>query len=232
MKILMSNLGYLRGIDGTLGQHFRYAHRHIYCSVATQKKSLKQLEKLIEREDPDICCFVEIDKGSSDLANFNQLEALISDHYVFYDIENKYGTASRLRSLPFSRGKSNAFLAKRAFDYEKIYFTHGTKRLIYKIQIDTDISLFFAHFSLKKDVRVQQLRQVRQLLQDTPGEHIVLGDFNILMNDKDVPTFTFHRIKKALDLCICSESLAPRVKLQVIAQPYSDHSALLLEVVS
>ena len=66
----------------------------------------------------------------------------MNEKYHFFDIENKYGQASRLRSLPFSKGKSNAFLAKQKFDYEKIYFHHGTKRLIYKIT-STKIPLYF-----------------------------------------------------------------------------------------
>lgn len=245
--ILMSNLGYMRGINGGLAHHLRYAHRHVYCSVAAQKKSLQQLATILEQEDPDVCCFVEIEKGSSGSANFNQLEALVNEKYPFSDIENKYGQASRLRSLPFSKGKSNAFLAKQTFEYEKIYFTHGTKRLIYKIVLDKNTTLFFAHFSLKKNVRAQQLLQVRQLLHETPGDSILLGDFNILngfaeltpllhennlrlLNDENKPTFTFHTLKKALDLCICSENIVHRLDLKIIPQPYSDHDALLLGV--
>lgn len=246
-KILMSNLGYLRGLGGDLASHMRYAHRHFYCSIATQKKSIAQLTALLAQEDPDICCFVEIDQGSSDQANFNQIEALVAEKYRYFDIENKYGPESRLRKLPFSRGKSNAFIAKRKHDFQKIYFTHGTKRLLYKITLDAQTTLFFAHFSLKRAVRAQQLLQVRQLLRDTPGECILLGDFNVLsgfqelapllhennlrlLNDESQPTFTFHRIEKALDLCICSEAVAKHSHLKIIPQPYSDHAALLLEI--
>jgi len=243
----MSNLGHMRGINGKLAHHLRYAHRHVYCSIAAQKKSLQQLTAILEQEDPDICCFVEIDKGSSDSANFNQLEVLVNEKYHFSDIENKYGQKSRLRSLPFSRGKSNAFLAKQKFDYEKIYFNHGTKRLIYKITLDKNTTLLFTHFSLKKQVRAQQLVHVRELIQTTPGDVILLGDFNVLsgfqelapllhdnnlrlLNKEHEPTFTFHRLQRAIDLCICSENIAERLDLRIIPQPYSDHAALLVEL--
>ena len=243
----MSNLGYLRGIDGRLVQHLLYAHRHFYCSIDTQKRALQQLIGLIEEENPDLCCFVEIDKGSSTSAHFNQMEMLVSEKYPFFDIENKYALDSKLRTLPRSRGKSNAFLSKREYPYEKMYFDHGIKRLVYKIQLEPALTVFFAHFSLKKEVRAQQLLQVKQLMEHTPGEHIFLGDFNILtgfrelgpllhgqklklMNREEDPTFTFHRIQKVLDLCICSESLAKRLHLRVIPQAFSDHSALFLEI--
>lgn len=243
--ILMSNLGYLRGINGCLAHHFRYAHRHIYCPRDVQESCLKQVVRIIEQENPDICCFVEIDKGSARLSNFNQLEALASEQYPFFDIENKYGPLSRLRSLPLTRGKSNGFLAKRKMPYEKIFFTHGTKRLIYKISLEPEVTLFFAHFSLKKAVRMRQLLQVRELLKATPGEVVFLGDFNIhggfkelapllhennllLLNREDAPTFRFHRFLLPLDLCICSHGIAPRLHLKIVPQPYSDHEALVL----
>lgn len=247
MKILMSNLGYLRGIDGRLIQHMLYAHRHFYCPVDIQKRALQQLIALIDSENPDICCFVEIDKGSSTSAHFNQIEHLIGDTYPYFDIENKYALTSRLRDLPRSKGKSNAFIAKRDVPYEKLYFDHGTKRLIYKLRLSDNLTLFFAHFSLKKPVRAQQLLQIRHLLETTPGRHIFLGDFNILtgfgelkpllaqsdlclLNDESVPTFTFHRFEKTLDLCLCSSSLRGNLGLRVIPQPFSDHAALLLNI--
>jgi len=246
-KILMSNLGYLRGINGRLAQHLFYAHRHFYCSITTQKKSLCQLADLIEKEDPDICCFVEVDSGSTTSANFNQFEAILSEHYPYFDSENKYGLTSRLRTSPRTRGKSNAFMAKQPLEYEKIYFTHGTKRLIYKIRVTPDLTLFFTHFSLKKAVRAQQLLQIRRMMEETPGEHIFLGDFNIwtgfaelapllhennlhLSNKDDHFTFTFHRFQKVLDLCVCSKTLEGRLSLRVLPQSFSDHAALLVEI--
>jgi endonuclease/exonuclease/phosphatase family metal-dependent hydrolase len=246
-KILMSNIGYARGINGCLSHHIFYAHRHLYCPPDVQEQALAQLSELIEQEDPDICCFVEIEQGSPASANFNQLERLIGEKYMFYDIENKYGQMSRLRSWPLTRGKSNAFMAKRQLPYEKLYFRHGAKRLIYKIRLDAHTTLFFAHFSLKKAVRALQLEQVRELLKSTPGEIIFLGDFNVLtglqeiapllhedhfmlLNRADDPTFTFHRMKLVLDLCICSKQIARHINLRVVPQPYSDHAALLLEL--
>jgi endonuclease/exonuclease/phosphatase family metal-dependent hydrolase len=246
-KILLSNLGYCRGIDGRLTQHIFYAHRHFYCTPTAQNHSLQQLNALIAREDPDICCFVEIDKGSFTSAGYNQIQALINEKYVFYDIENKYAQASRLRSFFITKGKSLAFIAKRAFSHEKLYFRCGTKRLIYKIDLDETLTLFFAHFSLNKVVREKQILQAGELMRSAVREVIFLGDFNILtgineldpllkqgpfvlLNREDIPTFTFHKHRLVLDLCICSKGIAERANLKVVSQPYSDHAALVLEV--
>jgi endonuclease/exonuclease/phosphatase family metal-dependent hydrolase len=246
-KILLSNLGYARGIGGKFSHHLLYMHRHLYCSPAVQKHSLWQLAKLIAREDPDICCFVEIDKGSFTSAGFNQLQTLIDAKYAYFDIENKYAPTSHLRSFFMTRGKSNAFLAKRHFPHDKIYFARGTKRLVYRIAIEPRLTLFFAHFSLTRAVRDSQILEVRRLMSHTDGEVVFLGDFNILsglselepllgdgrfvlLNREDAPTFTFHRRRLVLDLCICTPAIAAQARLKVVPQPYSDHAALVVEV--
>lgn len=241
--ILMSNLGYLRGINGCLAHHVRYAHRHVYCTPQVREACMQQLAEIVAREAPDLCCFVEIEQLPG--VGGNPLHPL-SRHYPFFDIENKYGPTSRLRTLPGMRGKSNGFLAKEEVPYEKIFFTHGTKRLIYKIALQPELTVFFAHFSLKKIVRMHQLQQMRQLLAQTHGESILLGDFNIhtgfgelapllhetnlvVLNREDEPTFTFHKTRLPLDLCICSRGVAAHAQLRIIPQPYSDHDALLLK---
>lgn len=243
----MSNLGYARGIDGGLADHVRFAHRHFYCSQKVQSHALDQVIEIMRVEQPDICCFVEIDKGSFDTSRYNQFEHLLNEDYPCFDVENKYGQASILRKLPFTRGKSNAFIARNELPFERILFTHGTKRLIYKIQLEENLTLFFAHFSLKKLVRKRQLEQTRDLMHDTPGEVIFMGDFNVLtgldeltplthdeglvlMNKEDTPTFTFHQRKLVLDLCLCTPAIAKRTTLRIIPQPYSDHAALFAEV--
>ena len=244
-KILMSNLGYLRGIDGCLSHHFRYAYRHLYCPRQVQEACLAQVIDIIEREEPDLCCFVEIDKDITNLDNYRHFGKIINDRYPFLDIENKYGPNSRLRKLYLTRSKSNGFLSSKPIPFEKIYFEHGTKRLIYKLSIKPDVTVFFAHFSLKKAVRALQLIEIRQLLARVSGEVILLGDFNIhsgfaelapllhennlvLLNQENIPTFRFHNIALPLDLCICSKEIANTGQLRIIPQPYSDHEALLL----
>lgn len=247
IRILFSNLGYARGINGALKHHLLYAHRNFYCTATAQNKVLQQLKALLTHENPDLCCFVEIDQGSFSSGGLNQLTTLVNQQYAHAHIANKYSPSSRLSTFFLTKGKSNAYLSKQNYPHQLLYFSHGYKRLIYRIQVEPRLTLFFAHFSLNKLVRAQQLRDMKILMRAETEEVILFGDFNILtgfseldvllqdtpyvlLNRPDQPTFTFHRKRLVLDLCICSPGIASRAALKIIPQPYSDHAALLLEL--
>lgn len=245
MKLLFSNLGYATGISGSLFHHITKAFRHVYQPPAMQRAVLKQFRQIIETERPDVCCLVELDQGSIHSGHFNQIHALMCEDYAVYDIADKYGTDSLISRMPFHAGKSNAFLARQAFDYGFLYFTHGTKRLIYRLTLREGLTLFFTHFSLKKEVRARQFVEIRRFAEATDGAVIILADFNIfeglselepligdgflrLLNRPEEATFSFHRWRHLLDLCLYSPSLESEIGLRIISQPFSDHSALLV----
>lgn len=246
-KVLFSNVGYAKGIDGSLGHHIRFFGRHFYSGTSVQQQVLSQLKAIITQEDPDLCCFVEIDSGSLHSARFNQIDALVDESYAFHNVAGKYGEESWLSRALFHKGKSNGFLSKTQLDFNHLYFRNGSKRLIYHVRLPDQISLFFAHFSLDWKVRKLQMEELRAFLAETPGEVIILADFNIwrgfgelaplledeslmVLNKEDEPTFMFHKRKAALDLCLVSKSLADKAKLTIVPQPYSDHAAILLEI--
>ena len=78
-KVLFANLGYARGIGGSLGDHARYAYRYIWCPRRTQREAITGLKRLIRREDPELCCLVEIDRGSVNSAFLNQMDQLVDE---------------------------------------------------------------------------------------------------------------------------------------------------------
>lgn len=247
MRILFSNIGYAKDINGALLQHICRISRHFFCPPSVQQRVLSQMKAIIQAEKPELCCFVEIDKGSFHSAYYNQLGTLLDQEYAFFDIANKYGANSLLSYMPLHHGRSNAFLSNIPLSFERLYFTHGTKRLIYRLHLPGNIHLFFAHFSLNRKVRQEQFKEIYQLVSACPGEVILMADFNImhgiselqpllhethlrLLNRDTEPTFTFSKRRLLLDLCICSETIARNASLRIIPQPFSDHAALLLEV--
>lgn len=244
-KILFSNIGYAKGIDGTLWQHISRIGRHLYTAQSTQELIFKQLKDIIRCENPDLCCFVEIEKGSLHSAYVNQINLLVDDDYKFFDIANKYGEDNWRRHMPLSRGRSSAFLSKDELLFDRLYFKYGTKRLMYRIVLPGNVHVFFAHFSLDARVRAQQFEEVRAMIDQAGGDAILLADFNIMHGFSELAplvensnlrviskesdhTFTFHSRKLALDLCICSEPLLSRISVRVIPQPFSDHQAILV----
>ncbi len=247
MKILFSNIGYAKGIDGSLQAHMRLFHRHIYSGHTVQRGVLSQLKALIKDQEPDICCFVEVDSGSVHSGRLNQLQELVDEDYPHFDIAGKYGENNRLSQMPLHMGKSNGFIAKKSYDFRRLYFDSGSKRLVYHLKAAEDLHIFFAHFSLSRQTRIRQFAELQVLLQSVEGNVIILADFNIfqgfselkplldntnlaILNDETAPTFYFHKAKHVLDLCLCSTPLAQGATLSVIPQPYSDHAALLLEI--
>lgn len=245
-KILFSNIGYAKGIDGSLSQHLGRFHRHLHCPIPVQQQVMMQIRGLMGEHDPDLCCFVEIEHHPPELSRYSQLEALRGDDYPFHDVADKYGLNNWLSRVPWHRGRCSAFLAKAEAAFERRYFTHGTKRLFYEIAGPDNTAIFFAHFSLQARVRAEQFRELRRLIERSGKDVIVLGDFNIMrgfaelepllrdgslhvLSREDEPTFTFHRYKAPLDLCLCSASLKDRLTVRVIPQPFSDHAALLVD---
>ena len=247
MRILFANLGYATGINGSLRQHVGKAFRHALQSKAMQNRVLEQFKAILKDNDPDLACIVELDQGSVHSAFLNQMDALVCALYPVSDVAGKYGPNSPLSKLPFHSGKSNGFLAKKRLLFKHLYFEHGTKRLLYQIDLQPNLTLFFAHFSLQRKVRAMQFLEMGRIVKRTAGQIIVFGDFNtlsglgelaplvaderlVLLNSPDVPTFRFHRWQTVLDLCLTSPSLAASCRLHVIDQPFSDHDALLLDI--
>ncbi|HEY1096413.1 MAG TPA: endonuclease/exonuclease/phosphatase family protein [Alphaproteobacteria bacterium] len=246
-RILFSNIGYARGIDGTLWQHICRVSRHFYCGRTVQEDVLAQLKDIIAGEQPDIVCFVEIDQGSRASAGFNQFQHMIDDQYILSDAFNKYGEGKALKAMPFHSGKSNGFVSKQIVPFERLYLQHGGKKLVYKLTLPDNITLFFAHFSLQASVRIKQFSQMNEWVRACEGPVMILADFNIfqgfrelqpllsgtdlaVVNDEHEHTFFFHRRAIALDLCLCSEYLLDKAKLKIIKQPFSDHAALLVDI--
>lgn len=246
-RIFFGNIGYARGIDGSLGHHLRHAGRNIYCSIPTQQRVLMQLKTLIDSESPDLCCFVEIDQGSPHSGRFNQLNYLIDGEYTHYDIAEKYGENNWLGKFPFHEGKSSAFIARHHMSFERMYFKNGTKRLIHRITLPTGVILLFCHLSLSRVVRARQFEELRAIVAQYEAPVMIMGDLNIMhgygelatlldgtdlqvLNDEDVPTFKLHTRALSLDLCICSKSIVPRCDLRIVPMPFSDHDALVVDI--
>lgn len=234
MKILLSNLGYCTGIDGSKIQYALKGHRYATNPIQIQDKVINGFMEIINKENPDICCLIEIQK--------NQFEKLANGTYPHGDATNKYGPGSKLNFLPFFNRKCNGFIAKQNYNHDKKYLVNGTKKLVYDIQLNDWLSLIFTHFSLKSKVRAKQFEEIGELVKDKQ-EAIVCGDFNTfnglveldsllsksgmrVINDEH--TFPSFNPQRALDIFLCTPGV--RATSRAIASNVSDHLPVVLEV--
>jgi endonuclease/exonuclease/phosphatase family metal-dependent hydrolase len=247
LKILLANLGYARNIDGLLRSHVRYVWHYVACPPAVQEAALAQFRAQLEIEQPDLCCLVEVDTGSSNNAQVNQMQLLVSETYPFFDVTNKYGPAFGLSSNRIAGGKSNGFLSRTPLPFTHVYMASGTKRLIYIVGLTPEITVVFGHFSLRKRIRAQQFAELAKIICDLPGEVILMGDFNTfsgfgeldpllaatglrLMNNPAAYTFVFSGLAMTLDLVLCTPGVADVCRLRPLHLPFSDHDAVIAEI--
>ncbi len=237
MKILLYNAAYATGLDGSIRDYFLKFYRYIYTPRDIIRKVRQAIYHLLERESPDVCCFVEVHSRTHMLPEAHS--------YTFGDIENKYGRFSWLRAVPMFRDNCNGFMSKHPLPFRKHEFTHGTKKLIYEILLKEDLSLFLVHFSLNGAVRKLQCQELEQLLKSRKRV-ILCGDFNIfrgagelqklakdcnlhIVNSIDQATFPAFHPKNSLDLFLCSHSLK-HAEVKVLHAHASDHLPVLLDV--
>lgn len=211
---------------------------------------LKKVAVIIKRENPDVCCFLEINKGALNRACVNQMKELSSlVQYPFSDMEVEYPARSIFRHLPFFGSNCSGVLAKKTFEIKKHFFRKIAKGLVYEVLLDGKISLFFAHFSLWDWVRKLQYERIGRILlerKEEGGEVILCGDFNIfwehddfqkflksaglsVVNKSSDKTFPAYKPKDVIDLFLVSGGVKVK-SLKVLHDQFSDHLPVVIEI--
>lgn len=235
-KILFLNLEYCTDINGAKTEYFTKFYRYIFLSRKIEKNTLDKLKNIIEKEDPDLICIVEI-------KNNRQIKELINEKYKFFDISSKYGPKSLSCKIPILRNNCNAFISKHKLNFKKNYFKNGAKKLMHEIILPNDTHVICTHFSLLNGgVRKKQFQEINEIVSKAKSA-IVCGDFNIFkglgeLNDllKNAnlvlshtdPTFPACSPKIQLDLFLCSKDL--KTKTKVLRDKLSDHLPIVLEL--
>lgn len=231
-KILLFNIGYCLGLDGSFWKYALHFYRYFFCSKKIKHRILNELALLIKKTNPDLCCLTEVDKRSK-----------ITNHlYPFHDMAIKYGKKSIIPSIPFFKGKCNGFLSKKNILFQKHYLARGGKKLVYELFLPDNLSVFLVHLSLSSKMRKKQFEELGRLVHNK--KVIVCGDFNIWKGIKELddfllthnlkmmgyPTFPSHRPKKILDVFIYSRGLDVKKMTVLKDVRISDHLPVLLEI--
>jgi len=246
IRIVYANLGYSRAIDGSIGHHVRRVHHHLFTTERVQRRALAQVRERLDTLQPDLACFVEIDRGSFNNGFLDQVRLLADDRHTTVRIDNKYGADRRFRRLSVSRGKSNAFLASRPVRHEARYLSVGKKRLVYDIEI-AGVRVLVAHLSLRYRIRSLQIRELAAWVTEREEPTVVLGDFNLFRGARELepllasgrlvhanaqagPTFRLGPYRATLDTCLASRDLIERCSVAILDQPFSDHQMIQLDI--
>jgi endonuclease/exonuclease/phosphatase family metal-dependent hydrolase len=245
MKILLYNIGYTLGLNGSLQDYIFNSHRYLYCPPQVRYQIAEEITQLVKQVDPDICTFLEISEKGKLLDGYHHLISELENEYSFFDMENKYGRKSILRKLAFFHERCNAVLSRQSLEIRKHYLEHGMKKLVFEIDLKDQLSIFIVHFALNKRVRALQLREMEQMIKKRE-KVIVCGDFNIfggiteldnlidetgvrVINEPMDYTFPACKPTKTLDLFLCSDNVDVR-QLTVLPSLSSDHLPVLLEI--
>lgn len=236
-RILLYNVGYATDLNGSLRDYVLRFYRYLYTPRRIIRRVRQSIYQLMQREQPDVCCFVEVHRKK---------RSMVHPHaYVCGDVENKYGRRSVLRRLPFFRDNCNGFFSKGTVEFEKLYFTHGTKKLIYNVRLRPDLSLFVVHFALGRRVRRLQCEELKAMIRERENV-IVCGDFNIFRGIEELQslaqacglrivapagaTFPASHPRKTLDLFLCPHTLEDVSVRTMESVHASDHLPVLLEM--
>lgn len=237
LRILLYNVGYQTELSGSLWSYLLGFYRYLYTPGFIMRRVRRSVYELLDEYHPDVCCFAEMHRKRA---------SLHPRSYTHHDADVKYGPKSWLRRIPFFRDNCNGFLSHQALPFRKLYFSRGTKRLIYEIQLNASLRVLFVHLALSARVRRVQCEELAQIVLDgCPA--IVCGDFNVfrgteeltaltercglkLVNGAGQATFPAFHPRKALDLFLCPPQFADAT-VTVLGQVHeSDHLPVLLEI--
>ncbi|OGJ59748.1 hypothetical protein A2881_00555 [Candidatus Peribacteria bacterium RIFCSPHIGHO2_01_FULL_55_13] len=237
-RILLLNLGYETGLDGSWRQYLLDSWRYVHTPERVQSRVREEFQSLIQSVQPDICCVLEMHHDPMLLKTFAA--------YHCKHVDPKYGNTSVLRRLPFFRDNCNGVFALDRLPCTVRQFRHGTKKLLYDVNVKNEFSLLIGHYSLHASVRQQQFEEIAALVKDRKRA-IVCGDFNDFGGSKELnslikhsnlrlvrpahnKTFPACHPRKPLDLFLCSGDIVD-VHAEVMTNTHlSDHLPVLLTV--
>jgi len=238
LKILLFNVGYGTELDGSLWEYLLHFYRYLYTPRRIITQVRRRIARLLSETTPDLCCFIEVHPNMPMLPHVRA--------YTYENFANKYGLHSILRFLPFFRNNSNGFLARTPLRSKKRYLKHGTKKMLYDIELTPNASLLLAHLSLNAHVRRQQMDDLIVILKKHPRT-IVCGDFNAfggmqeverlvqechltVANAPNEATFPAVHPKKTIDLVLYPSSMHIH-DIRVLKNVHvSDHLPVLVDV--
>lgn len=241
MKILLYNMGYGTGINGSLWQYILKGWRYLWFP----KRILQKIIQLLKSERADIICLLEADAGSFRTRFQSQIQAIVKALKLpFYRSLCKYDPLSLWARLPIFKHQHTGILSHAKGVMIPHYLRSGMKKLVQETIVN-GISVFTVHLGrLKKEIRKRQLKELTAILKKCPRPYVVCGDFNIFKGLKELDSFlvendlqliksdpSFPAVKacRPLDLFMVSKGIKV-ARTGVVKSELSDHLPVWVEV--
>ncbi|MEK9177442.1 MAG: endonuclease/exonuclease/phosphatase family protein [Patescibacteria group bacterium] len=242
-KLILQNVGYFRGMDGSLTDTCMKWPRFLYAPPSVQRAAMDEFKALVERERPDSIFLTEVHQGALDNGYLDQAATLGAKH-AYEKAIVKYDPKTAYERLWFFSGKSNAYFGEAPRSIEHFFLSEGAKRLVMTVHLDW-ARVYLVHLAtLSAPMRARQMAEIARMIPKR-GRTIVCGDFNVfggvgelqplldagLVLVDSAPTFPASLPRYPLDLFLVSPALAARARARVIAGVrYSDHLPVILEL--
>ena len=195
MRIFLCNVGYLLGDREFAGGYLPSPREACMGAPETERAAFDQLVDVIDSQQPDVVCLVEVDRGSFRTASDCQVtrlrERLASIGLQFQAHSFiKYDPDGIIGRLPFFRHLSNAILLDREVEGIPRYLEHGMKRLVIDIDLQEDLRLLLVHLALRQSTRARQLRELADIVSESTDERVILaGDLNVFQGVDELDEF-------------------------------------------
>ena len=240
MRLITYNIAYGTGFPKSRAESIFSAANYI----RTADRAINKIARFIETFSPDIAALVEVDAGSFRTGRLDQAQLIASKLESYNYTRLKYMRNSFAGRMPILKEQCNAVLTRESvLSYEYLYFSHGMKRLVIKLEMEK-FNIYLVHLALTGKVRAGQIIELGNMI-DKSKPCIVTGDFNTLKgrgelsslcgalnlksaNTANLPTYPAWAPRRQLDFALCSKNIhvtdfqAPKLKL-------SDHLPLIVD---
>lgn len=194
MKILSCNVNYFLGFTGTPWDFAAHAYRGLIGGSTVERTMRSRFVELMEAEEPDVACLLEVDQGSMRTETEGQTERLartLAEHGHRYGARSdpKYGPDKLVGHLPVFRYMANGVLWKGDADITPHYLPPGTKQLVHRVRTD-DLTVYALHLPIIRHYRRKQLSGLADLIGEEEENVVVCGDFNTYWGDRELTALT------------------------------------------
>jgi endonuclease/exonuclease/phosphatase family metal-dependent hydrolase len=180
---MVYNIAYGTGCPGAEFKRVFTSHRYLRSG----RRQIDRIAEFVRDYEVDLLGLVEADLGSFRTGGRSQVQYLARKLDMEAASAVKYSLDSMANRMPIIRHQANALLSATPGTVRTHYMSAGFKRMALEVEFP-DFNVVLVHLALSRQVRIQQLNDLTELLADRK-RLIIGGDFNTFAGEKEVARF-------------------------------------------